>query len=960
MNRNDFGSWGVELTAREFALALAALGVQRGSQALPYASDVAQEITSLVERGLPLGWNVEGWLRAAGKPGRSLDLVAMPARVLADAWSEVAALYGEPVGDTYFSRDPRRIRLEVRGGRIADFYWLAEQLSQPSVRATSVYRLSAAWETEITWDWPLRVGFLGDDASLPLRGQLQALIGSRDGEWLGPLVKLIEIDAGSVDCDLLILPHDLRPALGAVLQGPSALRADCVLVLGRIEDAAERAYPLVGALRAQARAGGVALSHVPATPAAQGEEPSKQQLWFKELLRQLSHNEPIDVALYRAARNGRVESRTPLLFASRQLIDHSRISRRIEQLGYRLSALRVDDVKMNGEDVGLEGKPTLGEVSGGLTGRADELPWDHETDTATTFSRFKKAAGAAMEEAPPPQTNARWIQVEAWEYAEGRRREAARRVLRAGSTYDLSVFIGSPTQESISADRPFAEEALPPNMNEHRLTVVFTEPRIAPEPKVATITLPRRGDSTRCDFFVLIPEEGVSRMTARVTVLHKNRVLQTALLSAAVVRGEGDGQGKDEAIELIVESVLRPGMDGLTGRRWFDAALVLNHTPDGDAQITKSVGEQAALIPIGDLAPTVKWFDDQITDVANNWEKFERLDTKKSRDLLWACAVNGSELFNAIIAGRAADDPLVKAERVQVVSARYGARFPMEFVYGRMAPLPEAPLCPEAAASLMRGRCDGKCPAGPDEEKVICPLGFWGLNRIIERHAYDPQDIKALSGADFAIQSEPVEGRNRLNVLASAVVATSDNVDEVEKGSKQRVIDALDAATRSQAKTVSTWEEWVEEIDGRSPSLLVLLPHTVREVLSRQQMLEISADKRLLVANIQQKHVLGPGAKQSPVVLLMGCKTAAPDIAYESFVLKFRLKGAALVVGTGSTILGRHAARVAQEFIVAVAGAGNGETPFGQVMLDVRRRMMADGLLMVLCLTSYGDTDWLI
>ncbi len=197
-------------------------------------------------------------------------------------------------------------------------------------------------------------------------------------------------------------------------------------------------------------------------------------------------------------------------------------------------------------------------------------------------------------------------------------------------------------------------------------------------------------------------------------------------------------------------------------------------------------------------------------------------------------------------------------------------------------------------------------------------------------------------------------------MLATALVAASNNVDSVEAGSLQKVLDALDTATGKQTKCVDSWNDWTSDIDGRSPSLLVLLPHTLKDAMTNQQILEISADQRLLYGNLQRKHVLGKTGVPHPLVILMGCKTAAPDIPYESFVLKFRLNGAALVVGTGSTILGRHAATVTQNFIKDIAEIKSSNVTFGELMLKVRRKLVADGLLMALCLTSYGDTDWLL
>ena len=71
--------------------------------------------------------------------------------------------------------------------------------------------------------------------------------------------------------------------------------------------------------------------------------------------------------------------------------------------------------------------------------------------------------------------------------------------------------------------------------------------------------------------------------------------------------------------------------------------------------------------------------------------------------------------------------------------------------------------------------------------------------------------------------------------------------------------------------------------------------------------------------------------------------------------------GAVIIVSTIATILGRHAGPAAAAIVQELkAQEGNTNTTFGDVMLAVRRRLLADGIPMVLGLTSYGDADWRI
>ena len=929
MNRNDFGLWGIDLSPEDFRCALAAYGIWKWA----IQSDLEVVLSNHIEKGKPVPW--------LDPLSRKFELPPPSAHELVLEWKKILGKYTEPIDSRYISNQAK-IRLEVVS---TTPFWFIEQLSRPEVGATSVYSLLEQ-ETEVVWDWPLRVGLMNDPLSRQLRSQIEAFSNAPDHKWVGNLINLIDCHVGDTECDLLILPHNLRSALRAVLDAPSTLNADCVLVLGAIDDGSERSMSLAHALLTQTRASGIAFAFVP--PTLNKERKPLQAIWFKELLRHISHNQPIDVSLYRASRDKEVNTNPPLLFATRKLADLSLVSRRLDQFVRRTSVIRF---RTQPEPEQLE---RLRRMHGWLA-TTQYTMWDHETSTASEFVNSKRAVESELTEATAPPPKDRWIQAEVWEQGEGELR-AMKQFLRSDHTYRVVVFIGVPTRDSISADRPFNQEALP-DKNEHELVVSFSEPQIGEEPQVAKITLPRSGNSSSCEFYMHM-RPGIVAINARITILYRNRILQTALLQAQV--HEHTEAGPDEKIELVVESVIRPGMQDLSSRSWFDGALILNHAEDGTEQITKAVGDDVTRVQIAGLSRTVKWFDDQISDVAEKWKKFGSLGSKKSRNLLWALAMNGAALYNGIVRAQRADDALAKAESIQVLSALYGARFPVEFIYGRMAPLENAPLCPKAKAALINGHCDTGCPVGSEEEKVICPLGFWGLNRVIERHAYDPNDVKNLAGADFGIQSEPVKGRNRLNVLATALVAASNNVDAVEPGSKQKVIDALDAATGKQTKCVESWKDWITDIDSRSPSLLVLLPHTLIDGRINQQVLEISADQQLISGHLKREHVLGKTGLPHPLVVLMGCKTAAPDIPYESFILNFRMNGAALVVGTGSTILGRHAATVTQNFIKDIAAIKSSNVTFGELMLKVRRKLVADGLLMALCLTSYGDTDWVL
>jgi hypothetical protein len=76
------------------------------------------------------------------------------------------------------------------------------------------------------------------------------------------------------------------------------------------------------------------------------------------------------------------------------------------------------------------------------------------------------------------------------------------------------------------------------------------------------------------------------------------------------------------------------------------------------------------------------------------------------------------------------------------------------------------------------------------------------------------------------------------------------------------------------------------------------------------------------------------------------------------------------VVGTVATVPASHAANVARRVVqelqrslkgLSAPGGGAGTAKpaaFGDILLSARRRILASGEVVGMCLTSYGDADW--
>jgi hypothetical protein len=386
-----------------------------------------------------------------------------------------------------------------------------------------------------------------------------------------------------------------------------------------------------------------------------------------------------------------------------------------------------------------------------------------------------------------------------------------------------------------------------------------------------------------------------------------------------------------------------------------DVALVADTRRDGTAQVTEIAGARVALRSLENVEEPIKRIRRRLSAIADSPDEFASdLYAEATVKLLRFLARQGKLLYTAIVESQVEDHPLRSAARIQLVSARESF-LPLEFLYERPSPTAAASLCPRAGEALLAGACSD-CDQLDAEAAgaVICPLGFWCMSRVIERHAVRPVAETDLSGAEYALQSDPATGRDALDVLQAAVYAASNRVGEEQI---EGLLGTLAEVTGQRAEYVQDWEAWRGAVRSRKPSLLVLLPHTLEDT-DYIPTLEIGAEQRLPGEQITPDYVHAALDYQPPIVLLLGCETAVPDVPFQSFVVQFRVHGAAIVLSTLTPVLGRHAAPVAVMLLNELRRVAGGQGTFGDALLGLRRRALAAGIPMVLTLVAYGDADW--
>jgi hypothetical protein len=226
----------------------------------------------------------------------------------------------------------------------------------------------------------------------------------------------------------------------------------------------------------------------------------------------------------------------------------------------------------------------------------------------------------------------------------------------------------------------------------------------------------------------------------RVVVSYRHRFLQTALLRATV------GDGSPAVFE--VETIVRTDSTELSTATPHDVELVLNHTNDGTA-LMSVLGDGALEGAVAAFAPedVDGVMDDVVAAlhrVADEPQTFAGgAGSPGFGPLMVELARIGRNLHDLLF-GRFHRLPqgcrprLRDAPRISVLSTRPTAAAPLELVYDR--PLDDAiddekpQWCPDASAHLAAGACPGTCP-GSASGLLVCPFGFWGVRKVVERHA---------------------------------------------------------------------------------------------------------------------------------------------------------------------------------------------------------------------------------
>lgn len=631
------------------------------------------------DRARRIPWTLVPLLDGRGRLPHIADLRIEPLDI-ADAWQ--SAVTAAPAWDSNAVAT-----LEVEGGPLplGSLEALMELLAPrhaPLAAVIADVMLGSGNE----FHWPVRIANAPGPRQTELADRLR-----RDLELHHPsLLDVVEFvsPAGPHDAvDILVAAASLGRVLADLATVPRGIDAHTLLVLGELGDARSMTTSeLRDSLRDSVDPWAIAVVDVP----NRGIED-----WFSELIRQLSHDLTMEHAL-RVMAAGNATGLPFVVAEPRALATMSARSvaeRAIESLPVVESRDVVELPQLPRDSFSV---PT-GRWSRGILLNAiwDPYAFGLERMGASAASALNRwlekheaqANGAATRAEPPEPVPAkpptrrrpgrvrpRYLQAMVTRSGDADEKPVVE-PLAPSTAYVLNVRVGLPSSRWARGRTRVSLGELERDGRRHRLRVVFDQGGDY-ESQLKTVDLPPVGSSSPCRFEFISSTDG--RLRGRLILVYRNRVLQTALVTAWT-RGA----------RVEVESVVRPALHGLSSRRAFDLALVHNHDDDGKTRYTAMSGDWT-VARHADIERDVDAIRDFLTDAAKSARRHTALGSDATVELLVKLARRGHSLRKLVVTEgdpEGLGDP-DRAPRVQVVSAKADAFFPVELFYDFPPPQP--------------------------------------------------------------------------------------------------------------------------------------------------------------------------------------------------------------------------------------------------------------------------------
>jgi hypothetical protein len=776
------------------------------------------------------------------------------------------------------------------------------------------------------WSWPLPVALL-PDGTPEERADLARRLAARSALWRECVVETAPegrwARAAIVLCraDALSLP----PVPAA--QGPTA-----AVAIALVEPACTPADADIDTLLSR-----IAARHG-TTSAALVDTGGDVVGWLVAVLSAMAHDAPLDIALDWAAAS--VSAPLTMLRADPRLLDTTRLSAAITRTG-----------------VGFPSDP----VAGWTRTLPDPRTRPETADAEAMTRRWSRLLREVEHDRyRQPHRVVRTALVE----PTGERTWSTAVPVRPDTDYDLRVWVGRPGRETATQE-PLPTDSFVPDRT-HRLQITAVQLHGSPPPRAGQlqdVDLPPVGRSGEAVFRVASGADG-SPFQVRVTVLHRRRFLQSGVLSGTV------GSGNAPVFEI--DAVVRADTDDLAARTPHDAALTLGTDAGGEPVLTTVIPDVVEISAPADLSRTISALTEALGDPADRPEKYDGYRSPTYEKLMISLAQSGQALSRALfgerigLVPRRSTEALRRADSISVLAARPGDLLPLELVYDKPlrvgGPLGvTGRLCPDAPALSGPEDCAARCP-GHSDDRVVCPFGFWGASKVIERYVHAEESAGLTK--DFALTIGPAARRGTIEVGESLLAAACDRADHNTERAWSTAFPLLGAGSAP----VATWCELAHRTqrlrdEGEPPGVLLLVVHSGRIKSGPARgttCLLLGTDDRLSLYETLDPLLAGP-AEPNPLVLLLGCQTADHRTPLLGAQLRMLESGAPGVVGTLAPVLARHIVPVAVELMEEIrrlAGESGAGLLLGEALTRARRASLLKGEASALALVGYGDTDW--
>lgn len=731
--------------------------------------------------------------------------------------------------------------------------------------------------------------------------------------------------------------------------------------------------------------------------------------WFEQLIIHLSHNAGFAEAIER------IPATSAVLYISKTLNDDTRLSTLLKTLLTDLKEQKFDDTSA------IPIRLTDGTVASMKIARAvkylqknfDILPYTHEDSTATTIKLLKEAAQlqkkkelAKKTKAIPRKRKKKIALIKSFKkksrkqggggftlsdlsldnintpvyfdldidyhigdvvqertadlkneedsyllavFGNPKTKKTEKKFLLPDTTYLLLIKIGKEDPDFLktpldtSKEEIFSDPATMEVMIDLEVTLNYL-----PGILRAQISWHKYGDSNVATFSIQTPADP-QLLTARVAAYCGNRFLQEAVLTIEVRTANMPAQL--ESAFFKIEAALRNQPHGLNSGNAFDAVIVGGKSADAEREMGgRSKGKEHHFRYTPQMKTLVDKIKALLEEAAQSPVLPGDLDTEQNLDILIPLAVLGFKLHKLYLNNMSLDGPM------QLIN-NAGDFLPLDFAYTRQPPLGTARLCAHASEALNKGACQN-CLNSIDEEKnFICPFGFWALSQVVERHQY--KAMADASQSDYILKTVPDGNRNVLTVLNKSLHGSSGRVDLGSISDLRTTVrKSISKVCKQPLIYAENWAEWAAAIP-QNPDSLILIVHIEKGERTDDDSLEIGNDP-LDQIQLDHQYIPQPTAGKAPFVILIGCEASNTDqYLFDTISLLFR-QGVAIVVSNFTSIIGEQAARIVMQLTELLKQEATIPVSFGEIILKLRQKMMAQGMLAGLSLLAHGDTDWKI